>query len=140
LKSGVNVINVKARSKFNKEDTKSLTINADFQSPVTEQPMNDIPDQNPQSVSVGDVSLEIYVSPNPTWMSIESDGNLVYSGVLLPQSVQKFDAKEDISITSGNGKETYVKINGKDLGKLSNDTGVVRDVIYNANGKVDSAK
>jgi cytoskeletal protein RodZ len=137
LKSGVNVINIKARSKFNKEDTKSVSVNADFQSVVPQQPDNiEQQVQDVQSASAGDVALDIYVSPNPTWMSIEADGNLVYSGVLLPESVQTFNAKDKISVTSGKGSETFVKINGKDMGVLSGDNGVVRDIMYNANGKV----
>ena len=137
LKPGLNLINVKARSKFNKEDVKSVSVNADFQSTVSDQPVDNTSSQTDQTTAVGPVSLEIYVSPNPTWMSIEADGNLVYSGVLLPQSVQTFNAKEKVSITSGKGNETFVKINGKDLGTLSSDNGIVRDVAYNANGKVE---
>ncbi|KKQ51355.1 MAG: hypothetical protein US70_C0018G0007 [Parcubacteria group bacterium GW2011_GWD2_38_11] len=140
LKSGLNVINVKARSKFNKEDVKSVSVNADFQSVITEQSGADISNQIDQSAPVDVIALEVYVSPNPTWMSIEADGNLVYSGVLLPQSVQTFNANEKISITSGKGSETFVKINGKDLGILSNSNGVVRDIVYNSEGKVEDKK
>ena len=140
LKSGLNVINVNARSKFNKEDTKSVSVNADFQTDTSDQAMNNVPNQTDQTAAVVPVSLEIYVSPNPTWMSIEADGNLVYSGVLLPESVQTFSANEKVSITSGKGSETFVKINGKDMGMLSNDNGVVRDVVYDAKGKVESVK
>jgi hypothetical protein len=56
--------------------------------------------------------------------------------VLLPDSVQTFDAKEFVSVTSGKGSETFVKINGKDLGVLSGDGSVVRDVKYNAKGVI----
>jgi hypothetical protein len=137
LKSGLNVINVKARSKFNKEDVKAVSVNADFQSEILQQNPIDIPEQTAQAASAQGVSLDIYVSQNPTWMSIEADGNLVYSGVLLPQSVQTFNAKEKVSITSGKGSDTFVKINGKDLGVLSTDNGVVRDILYDANGKIE---
>lgn len=139
LKSGLNTINVKARSKFDKEAIETFSINADFQSQFNSQ--LDVPASEDNSVitaSSQPVSLEIYVSPNPTWMSIQADGNLVYSGVLLPDSRQTFEAKESVSITSGKGNETFVKINGKDLGQLSADGNIVRDVIYNANGKVEN--
>lgn len=140
LKSGLNVINVKARSKFNKEDVKAVSVNADFQNEASQQAAIDVPAQDMQAVAVQGVTLDVYVSQNPTRVSIEADGSLVYSGVLLPQSVQTFNAKEKVSITSGKGNETFVKINGKDLGILSSDGGVVRDVIYNANGKVENEK
>ncbi len=76
------------------------------------------------------------MSPGSTWLSVEADGNLVYSGVLLPQSVQKFQAKEKISVSSGNGSETFVKINGKDLGQLTAGSAPAKDIIFNASGKV----
>jgi cytochrome c oxidase assembly protein Cox11 len=136
----VNVINVRARSKFNKEDVKSVSVNADFQTSVADQPIENIPNQTDQVVSAGAIALDVYVSPNPTWMSIEADGNLVYSGVLLPESVQTFNANQKVSITSGKGNETFVKINGKDMGKLSSDNGVVRDILYDANGKIADKK
>ena len=91
-----------------------------------------------QTQNMNPISAEIYVSPNPTWLSVEADGNLVYSGVLLPQSVQKFEAKEKINVTSGKGNETFVKVNGKDMGAISSDPGVVRDIQYNSNGKINS--
>jgi cytoskeleton protein RodZ len=140
LKSGPNTITVKARSKFEKEAVQSVTVNANFQE-NSEQPSNNTASQPegtqmPQDASP--VSAQVYVSPDPTWLSVEADGNLVYSGVLLPQSVQNFDAKSQISITSGKGNETFVKINGKDIGILSSDPGVVRDIKFDAKGKVES--
>jgi cytoskeleton protein RodZ len=141
LKSGPNTITVKAKSKFDKEAQQSVTVNADFQDAA--QPANDLSANSASaqiSQNLAPVSAQIYVSPDPTWLSVEADGNLVYSGVLLPQSVQSFDAKNQISITSGKGNETFVKINGKDAGVLSDVPGVVRDVKYDANGKVSDAR
>jgi hypothetical protein len=141
LKSGLNVITVKARNKFDKEATQSVSVNANFQDSA-QVSTNNIPEGQAQNELRNSeaISAEVFVSPNPTWLSVEADGNLVYSGVLLPQSVQTFEAKNIISITSGKGKETFVKINGKDMGVLSNDPGVVRDMQYNSGGKVENNK
>lgn len=138
LKSGLNVITVKARSKFDKEAVQTVSVNANFQD-LTQQTSNDVLAQTTpvQSQDSAPVSAEIYVSPDPTWLSVEADDNLVYSGVLLPQSVQTFSAKNIISVTSGKGNQTFIKINGKDIGVLGNDPGVVRDIKYNSNGKVN---
>lgn len=138
LKAGVNMINVKAKSKFNKETTQAMTINAEFESQFNQQQLEEKVVQQQASVESFSepISLELYVVSNPTWMSVEADGNLVYSGVLLPEAVQTFDAKENISITSGNGKETFVKLNGKNAEVLSTDSGVARDITYNAKGRV----
>jgi len=139
LKPGLNMITVKARSKFNKEATESISVNSSLQD-TAQQPSDNISNESvqDQTQNMNPISAEIYVSPNPTWLSVEADGNLVYSGVLLPQSVQKFEAKEKISVTSGKGNETFVKINGSDLGAISSDSGVVRDIQYNSNGKINS--
>lgn len=137
LKEGLNVINVRARNKFSKETTQSVTVNSIFQTVSGEQSQasgeNQAADSSQQLPAI---AAEIYVNPNSTWLSIESDGNLIYNGVLLPQSVQKFDAKEKISISSGNGSETFVKINGKDMGSLSTTSAPAKDIVFNANGKV----
>ena len=142
LKQGSNTITVRVKSKFDKETTQSITVNADFQDTSEQTPGDiNIPDQvvvADKTENVTAISAQVYVNPNPTWLSVKADGNLVYSGVLLPQSVQNFEAKEVISITSGKGNETFVKINGKDLGLVSSDPGVVRDIQYNSNGKVIS--
>jgi len=139
LKSGLNMITVKARSKFNKEAVQTVSVNANF-SDSSQQASDDIPQRAvpDQSQSSNPISAEIYVSPDPTWLSVEADGNLVYSGVLLPQSVQTFNAKDSISVTSGKGNQTFLKINGKDTGLLSSDPGVVRDIKYDSNGKINN--
>lgn len=141
LKQGPNTITVKVRSKFNKETSQALTVETAFEN-ANQQNVNDI--SVPEQTATGDenkngtpITAEIYVNPNPTWLSVEADENLVYSGVLLPQSVQTFEAKNTINVTSGKGNQTFVKINGKDLGALSSDPGVVRDMQYTANGKVE---
>lgn len=142
LKPGLNMITVKVRSRFNKEAVKSVSVNADFQTTNADQSAQTTggETQNQPDSAVSNtmpISAEVYVDPASTWISIEADGNLVYSGVLLPQSVQTFTAQKVISITSGKGDGTFVKINGKDMGVLSKDPGVVRDMQYDANGKIN---
>lgn len=137
LKDGLNVISVRARNKFNKETTQAVSVVANFQLPEQQQSQEDTQNQEgniEQQSAV--VTVEVYVSPNSTWLSVEADGNLVYSGVLLPGSVQKFDAREKISISSGKGNETFVKINGKDLGQLTSTSAPAKDIVFDVNGRV----
>jgi cytoskeleton protein RodZ len=139
LKSGLNTITVKSRNRFDKEAVKTVSITANFEEQAyAENIPNEIPEG--QTENLEKISAEVFVNPNPTWLSVEADGNLVYSGVLLPQSVQTFEADNSLSITSGKGNETFVKINGKDLGALSNDPGAVRDAKFDRNGKVGNNK
>lgn len=140
LKSGINVINVKARNKFDKETSQSVSINANLGELLPSE-VGDLPgeDGKKEQENEGRIYAEIFVNPNQTWLSIEADGNIVYSGTLLPQSVQTFEAENILSITSGKGNGTFVKINGKDLGVISDDPGVVRNVQYDANGKMEKS-
>jgi hypothetical protein len=140
LKPGLNVINVRAKSKFNKEDEKSVSVNADFQNSNTDQLVSGIQNKDNESNVEKLFTLDVLVNPNPTWISIEADGNLVYSGMLLPDSVQTFNAKEKISVTSGEGSETFIKIDGKDLGRLTNDKGSVNDFLFNAEGRISQGE
>lgn len=136
LKAGLNVIVIKARSKFEKESIRSISVNANFETPETNQDIQSEAQQTQADQAVkNSLVAEVYVKPNSTWLSIEADGNLVYNGVLLPESIQKFEANEYVSVTSGNGSETFVKINGNETGSLGG-KGVVRDVKYNAGGRV----
>ena len=146
LKSGLNVITVKARSKFNKEATQSVSVNADFQdaTPALDtsavDPSQTQPSDDNQSANAAQFTAEVHVNPDPTWLSIAVDGEVKYNGVLNPQSTQTFSATKSITITSSKGSETFVKINGKDLGTVSNDPAIAKDVAYDADGKVASNK
>jgi cytoskeleton protein RodZ len=132
LQAGLNTILIKSKNKFGKESTRSVSIQANIQ----EAPSEGI---KPEETNVADsekkIEMEVTVRPDPTWLSVEADGSVVFSGTLLPSAVQKFQAKEKISITSGKGNGTFIKVNGKDIGVLSNNPGIVRDVIFNSDTK-----
>jgi cytoskeleton protein RodZ len=143
LKEGVNTITVRAKNKFQKEASQSVTVNVPVKDNSQEDnssgsntPDNSISASQPVQASVP-ISVEVSVGSDPTWISVEADGNLVYSGTLLAQSKQTFSANDNVKITSGKGSATFIKVNGKDMGMLSNDPGVVRDVEYNAQGRVE---
>jgi hypothetical protein len=132
LQQGVNVITLRARNRFDKESVKTVSVSANYQSEADAQ--------NQQTDSQGQMQtqpfkMEIHVSPNPTWISVEADGNLVYSGVLMPGANQAFSANDTISVTSAKGNETFVTLDGKDLGALSGDAGSVQDAIFTSAGK-----
>jgi len=132
LQQGVNMITVKARNRFDKESVKTISVNANYQSEADAQQQAG-GDQQPAQAQP--FTMEIHVSPNPTWISVEADGNLVYSGVLVPGPAQAFDAKEKISVTSAKGNETFITLDGKDLGPLSGDAGSVQDALFTSKGR-----
>lgn len=133
LQEGLNTISVKAKNRFDKETVQNITVQANY-AVAAEEP---IPDGSGDAVGQTEqgMAMEVYVSPDPTWISVEADGNLVYSGTLLPAATQSFKANEKISITSGRGNSTYIKLNGAEKGVLSDNPGVVRNVTFTADTK-----
>ncbi|HOW60858.1 MAG TPA: helix-turn-helix domain-containing protein [Candidatus Moranbacteria bacterium] len=138
LKPNLNIITVKVRNKFDKENSQTFSVNANFHD-SSQQGSDKIPEQNmsEQLEKSDEFYAEIYVNPSPTWLYIEVDGDLKYSGVLLPQSIKSFNVKNKISVTSGKGNQTFIKINGNDMGILSDIPGVVRSIEYNFKGKIN---
>lgn len=138
LKPDLNIITVKARNKFDKESSQTVSVNANFND-SPQQGSDKIPEQNmsEQLEKSDEFYAEIYVNPSPTWLYVEVDGDLKYSGVLLPQSIKSFNVKKKISVTSGKGNQTFIKINGNDMGILSDIPGVVRSIEYNFKGKIN---
>lgn len=129
LQEGLNTIVVKSKNNFDKETTRSLSVRAD----IEDQPADEEEQKSEEGImDEKTINMEITVRPNPTWLSVEADGSVVFSGTLLPQAVQKFEAKEKINVTTGKGNNTYIKVNGKDIGVLSEEPGIVRDVTFDA--------
>lgn len=135
LQNGVNVIKIRSVNRFNKETVKTLKVNANFKTDIQHV---DAPSEsylNQEDNNASGLKVEISVHDDPVWISVESDGELIYSGTLLPQVSQEFESNEEIKITSGKGNSTFVKVNGKDIGTLSEDSGIVRDVTFTAGTK-----
>ena len=132
LQDGLNTISVRAKNKFGKEAVETITLQSNGQSDGSNS--GDIQNTSPREDRKR-LKMDVYVQPDPTWISVEVDGSLAYSGTLLPGATQSFEAKEKISITSGKGKSTFLKINGVDKGVLSDSPGIVRDVTFTADTK-----
>lgn len=137
LRPGQNMITVKARSKFDKEATQTVLVNANFQN-QTAQPTEDGLQQADEAKEIASnpFSAEVYVK-SKSLLSIEVDGEIKYSGALDPKSKQSFNAQKSITITSDKGDETFVKINGKDLGQLSEDAKGTQKIAFDANGRIE---
>lgn len=133
LQSGENVINVKAVNQFDKEVSEVLKISSNFQ----EQKESDDSENGKEETALNQnpVEIEIRVNPGPVWLSVESDGNLVWSGTMLTGSVQTFRAEEKININSGKANATFVRFNGKDIGALGETAGAVRGVVFTKDTK-----
>jgi cytoskeleton protein RodZ len=137
LRSGANTIRVKAVNRFKKEAEEEILVRANFK----DDSENDASDSEKQEnlsdsgdktiPNQDEISIDIKVDPGPVWVSVESDGNLVFSGTMLSGSSQEFKAKDKIVINSGKANATYIKFNGKEIGALSQEAGPVRGVTFN---------
>lgn len=134
LQSGLNTISVKAVNKFQKEVVKNIVMKSDYVDNAQAPPGNDqssasSDNPSPDAATTG-VQIDLRVDPGPVWLSVETDGTLAFSGTMLSGSVQSFKAQDKIVISSGNGKATFVKMNGQDMGALSADEGAVKNAIF----------
>jgi len=141
MQPGINIIHVRAVNKFQKETAENITVQGAFEENNAVDEVNKTDEEtNLSSAQMDDtatqaVQIELNVSPGPVWVSVEADGNLVFSGEMLSGATQIFSAHDQIKIGSGMANATYVKLNGKDLGALGAESGVVRDVIFAKDGR-----
>ena len=127
LQSGNNFINIRSVNKFGKEAKEALTVYSSYQKEEeneTEEPNEDATSQ------IEGVELEIRVDPGPVRLSVEADGNLVFSGTMLTGAVQIFRADKKISINSAKDSATFVKFNGKEMCALGESGGPVKGIIF----------
>lgn len=134
LQRGLNIITIKSKNRLNKETVQTISIQAEFNNELeNDRERDDLAGlENSEKSQPVSLRAEIYIDTDQVWLSVNVDGNLVYSGNLSPQVKQSFEAKEDISITSGKGNHTFIKINGEDRGALSEDPGLAEDVVFKA--------
>lgn len=119
LSPGLNVIEVKARNRFEKESVVSRRVNAEL----------------PQNVVVAPtapVTVTIEVGPESAWIYLEADGVVVQRGTMLPNSTKTVTASNDVLLTSANAGSTKVIYNGKDLGVMGRSGEVIRNVEFTA--------
>jgi hypothetical protein len=64
-----------------------------------------------------------------TWLSFESDGHRVFSGLLEPAQTKVFEGREMARMRTGNAGGVTVVFNGRDLGSLGG-RGQVRTVVF----------
>lgn len=133
MQPGVNVINVKSVNKFEKASETSVTVKSSVEEMVAGEETDD-EDKNTDRISE-EIQMELRVDPGPVWLSVESDGNLVFSGTMLTGATQTFKGKDKIVINSGKGNATFLKFNGKDIGALSNESGAVRGATFTKDTK-----
>lgn len=130
LQPGINTVDIKSINKFEKEAIRSIIVRSNLPEREYENENKEIPAEENKSAEKKELKLDLRVDPGPVWLSVEADGNLVFSGTMLSGSVQSFKATDKIIVNSGKGEATFVNFNGKDVGALSQETGAARDIIF----------
>jgi cytoskeletal protein RodZ len=135
LQSGINIIHIKAINKFKKEISESITLQAKYEEETTEFATEENANENSSDQGVLNysdkaVQVELSVDPGPVWVSVETDGNLVFSGTIIFGVIQKFSANDKIVVNSGQANATHVKLNGEDNGTLGKEKGSIKGVVF----------
>lgn len=135
VQSGANILQIRAVNRFEKESARVITLESSYQEPETVEVPNK--EAGPELQNEKNLEMSIRVDPGPVWLSVESDGNLVFSGTMLTGAVQSFRAENKIIINSGKGSATFVKFNGREIGALSDNSGAVRGVTFTKDTKYE---
>ncbi|MDP1833758.1 MAG: DUF4115 domain-containing protein [Candidatus Moranbacteria bacterium] len=133
LQSGANAINIRAVNRFDKTNVQNIIIQSNYKSEQIENPVED--GQKDILLEQNNVSIDVRVDPGPVWISVEADGNLVFSGTMLAGAVQSFVADDKIVVNSGKANATYVRFGGKDIGALGTDAVAIRGVTFTRDTK-----
>lgn len=135
LQEGLNTVIVSSVNSFGKVASRTINIKSNFRGPEVAA-AGPADDESAGLVSGEQVErragVEVYVRVDtlPTWLSVESDGALVYSGTMLPGAAQNFSGEKEVRITSGKANQTFVKVNSGQEKLLADTPGIVRDVLF----------
>lgn len=138
LQAGINVIRVKAVNRFQKETAENVTVQTKYVAESgdisgEEKSVENLAEQPTSVAEDNAVQIELSVDPGPVWISVEADGNLVFSGTVLAGAVQKFSAHDKIVIGSGQADATFIKLNGEDKGALGKEKVAIKGVVFAKN-------
>jgi cytoskeletal protein RodZ len=139
LQEGVNVLKVTASNRFGKQTTierrvmfePSVSMAQKNEEEESEEQSAEASEEENKSIkSTDEIYIKVSVKERATWVQIEKDNVIVYSGTMLPDSMQEFKAREKITLSSGKANTTYVNFNGKDLGALGETGEVIREMNF----------
>lgn len=64
------------------------------------------------------LAVTVSVEGTESWLSVSSDGAVVYAQVAQPGFSETFEAEEDITLSTGNAGAIEVEVNGQNIGTL----------------------
>lgn len=139
LKPGSNQIKIASENGIGKRSEKYVNVFLQVDDVVAAaEPKDGDAITGEESATEGEVKMydglemEVTISPNSSWIMIETDGETAFTGVLVPDTVKVFKAAEKIYIKTGNAGSTIVTINGQ-LQESLGEEGEVESREYNKN-------
>ena len=130
LQPGLNTVTVVSINRFDKEKSETFSIEAQYTPSAPGVGTDEANKANRTETFRIDISVL-----EPTKVTLEADGTIVFSGILKPGELQKAEAKENISIASANASQTLVRFNGAEAEPLGSGTAAVQDILFTAAGK-----
>jgi len=128
LQPGLNTVTVVAVNRFDKEKSETFSVDARYTPAL---PTEEVLPAN----RTGTFYLDVSVSESPIKMTLEADGEVVFSGVLKPEAVQTVEATETIKIISDNAAQTLIRFNGAKEEVLGSEKKPPTEFIFTASGK-----
>lgn len=132
LQVGLNNLRIVAANKLDKENIIERKIMVEKEEEITanDNDNNKNEEDNKEEKTIEEIEVIVNIKDLATWIHVEEDGKVAYSGTMLPDSEQTFKAKENITLSSGKANSTYVTFNGKDIGTLGDRAEAIRDMNF----------
>lgn len=135
LQPGVNTITVVAINRFEKSKTETLTVEARF--PENATPTSEELQERAREDEF--FSLEVKLEKLAT-VTITVDGTVVQNGPMEPGTSKKVEAKDEIRITTSNGKVTRVITENGQETSLGEEEKPIKEAIFLENGRQEEVK
>lgn len=134
LQEGLNNLRIVASNKLDKENVieRKVMVEKEEETQIAAKDKNDDEsEEEKQPTKINDeIELTVSIKDLATWIHVEEDGKIAYSGTMLPDSEQTFRAQDNITLSSGKANSTYVIFNGKDIGSLGDSAEAIRDMKF----------
>lgn len=129
LQNGINQIVTRSINKFDKETSVVITLFYEGSDTISDSAGHEKeigPTTTSQPLQI-EISVGIAIA-----LSVEADDVLVYNGTLMPGEFKTFTAQKQMRISSENGEQTFVRVNGREQEVLRTTQEAVKNILFTA--------
>lgn len=130
LKPGLNTITVLSINRFDAERSETMSLEARY---TPEAANADI--SQPISSPETEFALTVTVYEKNIHVTVMEDDTVVWNGVMEPGKQKSFRGSKQIIISSENGNQTFVSVNGQAEERLTPSAEAVKSMVFTAAGK-----